>query len=78
MDANHTLLVRLTVSCPELDQLVTAARAAGALGAKMSGGGRGGNMLALVEKDNAPAVAEALASAGAKRTLVTQVDQITA
>jgi mevalonate kinase len=78
MDANHALLVSLTVSCPALDHLVTAARAAGALGAKMSGGGRGGNMLALVEKDNAPAVAEALASAGARRTLVTQVDQITA
>jgi mevalonate kinase len=74
MDANHALLQELTVSCLELDQLVEAARKAGALGAKLSGGGRGGNMIALVEKENAPAVARALSSAGAKRTIVTQVD----
>ena len=35
------------VSCPELDALVDAARAAGAIGAKMSGTGRGGLMIAL-------------------------------
>jgi mevalonate kinase len=40
-------LQELTVSCPELDALVLAARAAGAVGAKMSGTGRGGLMLAL-------------------------------
>jgi mevalonate kinase len=73
MDANHTLLQELTVSNPELDQLVDAARKSGALGAKLSGGGRGGNMIALVEKESAPAVARALSAAGAKRTIVTQV-----
>jgi len=73
MDANHALLQALTVSSADLDRLVDAARRSGALGAKMSGGGRGGNMIALVEKENAPAVAEALKSAGAKRTIVTQV-----
>jgi mevalonate kinase len=73
MDANHTLLQEMTVSSRELDQLVEAARMAGALGAKLSGGGRGGNMIALVEKENAPAVARALSSAGAKRTIITLV-----
>jgi len=73
MDANHALLQEMTVSCVELDDLVEAARKSGALGAKLSGGGHGGNMIALVEKDNAPAVARALSSAGAKRTILTQV-----
>jgi mevalonate kinase len=73
MNANHALLQEMTVSSVELDQLVEAARSAGSLGAKLSGGGRGGNMIALVEKENAPAVARALSSAGAKRTIVTQV-----
>jgi len=74
MDENHALLELLSVSCPELDRLILAARRSGALGAKLSGGGRGGNMIALVRKEHAPAVAEALISAGAKRTIVTQVE----
>ena len=47
LNQNHALLQQLTVSCQELDDLVNAARAAGAIGAKMSGTGRGGLMLAL-------------------------------
>ncbi|NWF63072.1 MAG: mevalonate kinase, partial [Chloroflexi bacterium] len=46
MDHNHEFLRQMTVSSPELDVLVAAARKAGALGAKLSGGGRGGNMIA--------------------------------
>ena len=73
MDQNHTLLQQMTVSSPELDKLVEAARNAGALGAKLSGGGRGGNMIALVEKENAPDVSEALLLAGAKSAIVTTI-----
>ena len=73
MDQNHMLLQKLTVSSPELDGLVDAARRAGASGAKLSGGGRGGNMIALAEKQRAGAVANALAAAGAVRTIVTEV-----
>lgn len=73
MDENHALLQDLTVSSPELDALVSAARQAGALGAKMSGGGRGGNMIALVESENAEAVAKSLLEAGASNTIITQV-----
>lgn len=47
LDENHTLCQELTVSCKELDDLVLAAREAGAIGAKMSGTGRGGLMLAI-------------------------------
>jgi mevalonate kinase len=75
MDKNHKLLQEMTVSCPELDRLVEAARKSGALGAKLSGGGRGGNMIALVRPDKAEPVAGALMSAGAKRTLITTVKQ---
>ena len=73
MDENHALLQEMTVSSPELDKLVSAARNAGALGAKLSGGGRGGNMIALVEPERAEAVAKSLMAAGAKNTIITQV-----
>ena len=73
MDHNHELLQQMTVSSPELDTLVNAARKAGALGAKLSGGGRGGNMIALVDPQSAESVAGALMSAGAKRTIITEI-----
>lgn len=73
LDANHELLVQLGVSAPALDHLVQAARAAGALGAKLSGGGRGGNVIALVTPAAAPRVADALRSAGAVRLLATTI-----
>jgi mevalonate kinase len=73
MDENHVLLQKLTVSSPGLDQLVEAARMTGALGAKLSGGGRGGNMIALVEPETAENISSALKEAGAKNTIVTQV-----
>jgi mevalonate kinase len=73
MDENHAVLQEMGVSCPELDALVQAARGAGALGAKLSGGGRGGNMLALVEPRQVEPVLRALISAGAKRAFGTQV-----
>jgi len=73
MNQNHGLLQEMTVSCSELDKLVEAARRAGALGAKLSGGGRGGNMIALVNDDQAGAISAALMEAGAGRVIVTQV-----
>ena len=73
MDANHALLQEMTVSSPELDRLVAAARGVGAAGAKLSGGGRGGNMIAVVAPDLADAVAASLREAGAVRTIITTV-----
>jgi len=73
MDHNHSLLQEMTISSPELDKLVSAARNAGALGAKLSGSGRGGNMIALVAQAKAESVAGALISAGAKRAIITEI-----
>jgi mevalonate kinase len=47
MNRNHELLQQIGVSCNELDMLVDLARGSGALGAKMTGTGRGGYIVAL-------------------------------
>lgn len=73
MDENHALLQRLGVSCPELDRLVSAARSGGALGAKMSGAGWGGNIIALVTEDTRGQVDMMLRMAGATRVIITEV-----
>jgi mevalonate kinase len=73
MNENHALLCDLRVSSRELDRLVDASRTAGALGAKLSGGGRGGNMIALVTPETSEQVAEALLIAGAKNTIQTTI-----
>jgi mevalonate kinase len=73
MDTNHELLVEIGVSCPELDALVAAARGAGAMGAKLSGGGRGGNLIALVTPETAADVSAALLGAGAVNVILTTV-----
>ncbi len=76
VDENHTLLREMTVSSPELDRLVETARRAGADGAKLSGGGRGGNMIALVKPENAEKISAALLKSGAQRTIITSVGTV--
>ncbi|MBE2197697.1 MAG: mevalonate kinase [Anaerolinea sp.] len=73
MQANHELLVQMTVSSVELDNLVRTAWQAGALGAKLSGAGRGGNMIALVTKETETAVRHALFASGARTVLTTVI-----
>jgi mevalonate kinase len=70
---NQALLNSIGVSCDEIEGLVTAARAAGALGAKLSGAGGGGNIIALVESVTVAGVQEALLAAGARRVIVTSI-----
>ncbi|WP_411111430.1 galactokinase [Streptomyces sp. c-19] len=53
----------LRVSCPELDLVVETANAAGALGARMTGGGFGGSAVVLVDTGRADAVAAAVGKA---------------
>jgi len=65
LDANQALLAEIGVSTPRLEALVMAARQAGALGAKLTGSGMGGNIIALVTAEGMPAVADALRAAGA-------------
>jgi galactokinase len=68
MDASHeSLRVDYEVSCEELDVAVAAARAAGALGARMTGGGFGGSAIALVPHAGAGSVGEAVLAAFAGR-----------
>jgi mevalonate kinase len=65
MDQNHELLKEIGVSCGELDMLVELARDSGALGAKMTGTGRGGYMVALTpSKDVQERVAKAIEKKG--------------
>lgn len=73
MNQNQLWLERMTVSSSRLELLVRAARDAGALGAKLSGGGRGGNMIALVTPETEEAVVAALTAAGAARVLLSDV-----
>ncbi|MFE2015905.1 galactokinase [Streptomyces sp. NPDC059491] len=53
----------LKVSCRELDLVVETANAAGALGARMTGGGFGGSAVVLVDTDRADEVAAAVTAA---------------
>ena len=65
MDDNHRLLQQIEVSSVELDLLVDVARRNGALGAKMTGGGLGGNMVALTPgKELQERVAKAIEAEG--------------
>lgn len=73
MNENQILLEKMGVSSIELERLVQAARKAGAHGAKLSGGGRGGNMIALVPIESAHQIAKALSGAGATNTIITSV-----
>jgi len=65
MNENHKLLQQIEVSSRELDFLVDVARENGAFGAKLTGGGLGGNMIALTPgKDLQERVANAIEKEG--------------
>ncbi len=65
MNMNQLVLEKIGVSCPELETLIIAALTAGAFGAKLSGSGGGGIMVALVSDETRDPVARALRAAGA-------------
>lgn len=73
MQENHRLLRKLDVSSGELEGLIAIAEEAGAAGAKLSGAGRGGNLIAAVEPKNVEIVQEALLAGGAAGIVVTQI-----
>lgn len=71
MSEAHLSLKNLGVSCPEADWLVATAQENGALGAKMSGGGLGGCIIALVaSKEKAVSLADLLREKGAVNTWI--------
>lgn len=74
MDQNQELLEEIDVSSPELEELMETARSAGALGAKLSGAGRGGNVVALVEEHDAQEIKQELLIAGAAQVIFTTVE----
>ena len=70
LDASHRSLANdYEVSCAELDLACDTARAAGALGARMTGGGFGGSAIALVTTERAAAVARTVTAAFAEEGL---------
>lgn len=73
MNRNQILLQEVGVSSPELERLIATACQAGAAGAKLSGGGRGGNIIALVDEWSAATVSESLWKAGAQGIILTTV-----
>ena len=65
MDENHDLLNSIGVGHKKLDELVDISKEAGALGAKLTGGGGGGNMVALAEnKTSQKKIHDAITEAG--------------
>lgn len=73
MTQNHTILQQIGVSSPELDRFVDNAMENGALGAKMCGGGLGGNMIALVKPESVDTISNNLSILGAKSIICTTV-----
>ena len=74
MNRAHRILADLGVSTPQLDELVRAACEHGALGAKLTGGGGGGCVIALADSaDAADRVSAALRSAGACGTWIVNI-----
>jgi mevalonate kinase len=64
MNLNHLLLRRIGATHPDLERLCQVALEAGAFGAKLTGAGGGGCMVALVDSATEEAVAAAIAGAG--------------
>ncbi|KHD45375.1 mevalonate kinase [Streptococcus hongkongensis] len=71
MTKAHDHLIAIGVSVDKSNQLVTEALEQGALGAKMSGGGLGGCIIALAKsKDDAKVISKALEEKGAVNTWI--------
>ncbi|MES1928475.1 3-hydroxy-3-methylglutaryl-coenzyme A reductase [Salinisphaera dokdonensis CL-ES53] len=72
MNIDHGLLNALQVSSREIEELVEIARQNGALGAKLTGGGGGGAMIAIAEPERTQPIASAMRSAG-YNTFITEI-----
>lgn len=72
MNIDHGLLNALQVSSREIEELVEIARRNGALGAKLTGGGGGGAMIAVAEPERTQTIASAMRSAG-YNTFITEI-----
>jgi len=75
MNINHALLCAVGVSHEALERLIYAARNGGALGAKLTGGGGGGCMIALAQTDKLKRVAKAISQAGGEAFIARKTDE---
>lgn len=73
MRRNQRELEKLGVSSAEIEKLIEAGNRAGARGGKLSGGGRGGNVIFYVEERSPKDVIRALLDAGAAEVSVTRI-----
>ena len=75
MNINQGLLTSIGVSTQELDDLVYAARREGALGAKLTGAGGGGCMIALAEEEDLGMVEKGIRAARGHSMRVNLTDE---
>jgi mevalonate kinase len=75
MNINHALLYGVGVSDESLEWLINAARKAGALGAKLTGAGGGGCMIALAKNERITQVVEAIQRAGGRPFIAKKTDE---
>jgi mevalonate kinase len=75
MNVNQGLLDALGVNILELSSLIYSARQAGAYGAKITGAGGGGCMVALAALDKCNNIANAISNAGGKATITRPTEQ---
>jgi len=75
MNINHALLYGLGVSDEALEWLISAARKSGALGAKLTGAGGGGCMIALARNEKLESVVEAIQRAGGRPFIARKTDE---
>ncbi len=75
MNINHALLYGIGVSDESLEWLINAARKAGALGAKLTGAGGGGCMIALARNERLEQVSEAIQKAGGRTFMARKTDE---
>ncbi len=73
MVQNHQLLKELGVSTPGLDRMVKLAMDSGALGAKLSGSGGGGNMILLFDPSTVSTCLQEFAAAGFNNIIRTTI-----
>jgi mevalonate kinase len=71
MNLHQLIQEKIGTSCPEAEQLIDTAIGAGAFGAKISGAGGGGVIIALVNHEEQEIVAQAIAEAGGRSYITT-------
>ncbi len=75
MNINQALLYAIGVSGESLEWLINASKKAGALGAKLTGAGGGGCMIALAENEKLQQVSEAIMRAGGRPFMAKETDE---